>query len=110
MTAAAPSPTSSATPQAPNRLGDLLLWLLLTLLALSLPQKPLLELDSSWRQALAYFFQHGYPFGERNGVGQNERGVYLGVRVRPSRAWTINAYDPILQLWPGVTLGVRLTL
>lgn len=25
-------------------------------------------------------------------------------------AWTINAYDPILQLWPGVTLGARLTL
>lgn len=35
---------------------------------------------------------HGYPFGERNGVGQNETGMYAGVRVRPSRTWTINAY------------------
>lgn len=25
-------------------------------------------------------------------------------------AWTINAYDPILQLWPGLTLGARLKL
>ncbi|GAB5534562.1 MAG: helix-hairpin-helix domain-containing protein [Rubricoccaceae bacterium] len=35
---------------------------------------------------------HGYPFGERNGVGQNEAGLYAGVRVRPSRTWTVNAY------------------
>ncbi|MEO0557271.1 MAG: helix-hairpin-helix domain-containing protein [Bacteroidota bacterium] len=35
---------------------------------------------------------HGYPFGERNGVGQNETGLYAGVRVRPSRTWTVNAY------------------
>jgi len=35
---------------------------------------------------------HGYPFGERNGIGQNEAGLYAGVRVRPSRTWTVNAY------------------
>ncbi len=35
---------------------------------------------------------HGYAFGERNGVGRNERGVYVGARVKPSRAWTVNAY------------------
>ena len=35
---------------------------------------------------------HGYPFAERNGVGQNETGVYAGVRVKPSRTWTLNAY------------------
>ena len=35
---------------------------------------------------------HGYPFGERNGVGRNERGVYVGVRVAPSPSWTVNAY------------------
>ncbi|MEM6289465.1 MAG: helix-hairpin-helix domain-containing protein [Bacteroidota bacterium] len=35
---------------------------------------------------------HGYAFGERNGVGRNETGVYVGARVRPSRTWTINAY------------------
>ena len=35
---------------------------------------------------------HGYPFGERNGIGNNETGVYAGVRVRPSREWTLNAY------------------
>ena len=78
MTAAAPSPTSSATPQAPNRLGDLLLWLLLTLLALSLPQKPLLELDSSWRQALAYFFQQDYAFGEQVVFTYGPLGFLLG--------------------------------
>ena len=35
---------------------------------------------------------HGYPFGERNGAGRNETGVYVGARVRPSRTWTVNAY------------------
>lgn len=35
---------------------------------------------------------HGYPFGERNGIGQNETGLYAGARVRPSRTWTVNAY------------------
>ncbi|MGB3543778.1 ComEA family DNA-binding protein, partial [Rubrivirga sp.] len=35
---------------------------------------------------------HGYPFGERNGIGQNEDGIYAGVRIQPSRSWTINAY------------------
>ena len=39
-----------------------------------------------------YVSLHGYPFGERNGVGRNERGIYAGVRVKPSRAWTVNAY------------------
>ena len=48
MSAAAPSPSSSSvTPSAPSRLGEALLGVLLTLLAISLPQKPLLELDSS---------------------------------------------------------------
>lgn len=39
-----------------------------------------------------YVSLHGYPFGERNGVGRNERGIYAGVRLKPSRMWTINAY------------------
>ncbi|MEM0962078.1 MAG: helix-hairpin-helix domain-containing protein, partial [Bacteroidota bacterium] len=39
-----------------------------------------------------YTTLHGYPFGERNGVGRNEDGLYAGVRIRPSRTWTVNAY------------------
>ncbi len=35
---------------------------------------------------------HGYPFGERNGVGRNERGLYVGARVKPAAGWTVNAY------------------
>ncbi len=35
---------------------------------------------------------HGYPFGERNGIGQNETGLYTGVRLKPSRDWTLSAY------------------
>jgi hypothetical protein len=35
---------------------------------------------------------HGYPFGERNGVGQNETGFYTGFRLRPTRTLTVNAY------------------
>lgn len=35
---------------------------------------------------------HGYPFAERNGTGQGETGLYLGMRLRPSRTWTANVY------------------
>ena len=35
---------------------------------------------------------HGYPFGERNGAGQNETGLYAGLRLRPAPAWTVDAY------------------
>lgn len=44
-------------------LGEILLGLLIFVMAFSFPAKPLLELDSSWRQALAYFLHRGYPFG-----------------------------------------------
>ncbi|NNF58278.1 MAG: hypothetical protein HKN04_08545 [Rhodothermaceae bacterium] len=35
---------------------------------------------------------HGYPFGERNGIGQNETGIYGGLRLKPSRTLTVAAY------------------
>lgn len=56
------APASSPSPKI--RLSEWLLGLLLAALVFTLPQKPLLELDSSWRQALAYFLHQGYPFGE----------------------------------------------
>ena len=56
------APASSSSPKL--RLSEWLLGLLLAALVFTLPQKPLLELDSSWRQALAYFLHQGLPFGE----------------------------------------------
>lgn len=56
--------TATENPDRPLRLSDYLLWGFLAMLAFTLPQKPMLELDSSWRQALAYFLDRGYPFGE----------------------------------------------
>ncbi len=40
----------------------------------------------------AFTSLHGYAFGERNGAGTNETGLYTGVRVQPSRAWIVDAY------------------
>lgn len=34
----------------------------------------------------------GYPFGERNGAGDNETGLYVGLRLRPTRSWTLDGY------------------
>ena len=48
---------------------------------------------------------HGYPFGERNGVGQNETGLYTGLRVRPSRAWTVQTYFDQYR-FPWVRFGI----
>ncbi len=39
-----------------------------------------------------YVSLHGYAFGERNGATQNETGVYVGLRLRPSPSWLITAY------------------
>jgi hypothetical protein len=57
-------PERTEVSDRPLNLSDYLLWGLLFLLAFTLPSKPLLELDSSWRQALAYFLHRGYPFGD----------------------------------------------
>ncbi len=35
---------------------------------------------------------HGYAFGERNGVSQNETGLYLGLGLRPAKAWVVSGY------------------
>ena len=35
---------------------------------------------------------HGYAFGERNGVGQNETGLYLGLTLRPAKTWAVQGY------------------
>ena len=35
---------------------------------------------------------HGYAFGESNGATQNETGIYAGLRLRPSRTWTVAGY------------------
>ncbi len=79
--AATPSsstPIPGQTQPKPYLLGETLLWLLLTLLALSLPQKPLLELDSSWRQALAYFLHRDYQFGTEVVFTYGPLGFLLG--------------------------------
>ncbi len=48
---------------------------------------------------------HGYPFGERNGTGQNESGVYGGVRLRPGPALTVAAYVDAYR-FPWLRFGV----
>lgn len=35
---------------------------------------------------------HGYAFGERNGISQNESGLYLGLRLRPARGWIVSGF------------------
>ena len=35
---------------------------------------------------------HGYAFGERNGVTQNETGLYLGLGLRPAKRWRVSGY------------------
>ncbi|MCF3652105.1 hypothetical protein [Synoicihabitans lomoniglobus] len=79
MPNAAPSLSNSPEFFAPNnRLGDTLLWILIALLTINLPQPPLLELDSSWRRALGYFLHRGYPFGESVVFTYGPLGFLLG--------------------------------
>ena len=84
-------PKSSHPPA--NRLGELLLWLVLVLITFTLPQKPLLELDSSWRQALAYFFQQGLPFGEGVVFTYGPLGFLLGNTFTGLYFWAYIAYQ-----------------
>lgn len=40
---------------------------------------------------------HGYAFGEQNGKTQNEEGVYTGVKFKPRRGTTLQAYYDIFR-------------
>jgi competence ComEA-like helix-hairpin-helix protein len=48
---------------------------------------------------------HGYAFGDRNGATQNESGVYLGLRLRPSSRWAMSGYVDQYR-FPWVRFGV----
>ena len=87
----APSPTPPLT----NRMGEALLWLVLTLLAINLPEKPALELDSSWRQALAYFLHRGYPFGEGVVFTYGPLGFLMGNTFTGYYFWAYIVYQVI---------------
>ena len=60
VTSGAPA-APRAIPEGP--LGRPLLWLLLAMAIISLPRYPTLELDSSWRMALGWFFHQGLQIG-----------------------------------------------
>ncbi|HLP03537.1 MAG TPA: hypothetical protein VK163_16030 [Opitutaceae bacterium] len=55
--------TAPAPAEQPNRLGQLLLWLLLALSAFTVPRPPALELDASWRMTMGYAFARGLQWG-----------------------------------------------
>lgn len=77
----------------PSRVGELLLWGVIALLTFNLPEKPLLELDSSWRQALAYFFHRGYPFGEGVVFTYGPLGFLLGNTFTGLYLWAYIAFQ-----------------
>lgn len=100
-------PASTENSERPLTLSDYLIGGLLALLAFSLPQKPLLELDSSWRQALAYFLEQGFPFGESVVftygplgflMGNTYMGLYWGGYILWQAAFSIIAAGLILQV------------
>ncbi|MFN3595649.1 MAG: helix-hairpin-helix domain-containing protein [Rubricoccaceae bacterium] len=60
------------------------------LLARPAPQADVLVLARHYPPGFAPLL--GYPFGERNGAGDNEGGLYVGLRLRPTRTWTLDGY------------------
>ncbi len=54
---------NSVPPEPRNWLGDLLLWLLVSLAAFRFPRLPVLELDASWRMGLGYFLTKDLQWG-----------------------------------------------
>jgi len=71
----------------------MLLWIVIALHTFNLPEKPVLELDSSWRQALAYFFHRGYPFGEGVVFTYGPLGFLLGNTFTGLYLWAYIAFQ-----------------
>ncbi len=110
--AASPSKSSALPPSAPNRTGEVFLWIALALLTFNLPEKPALELDSSWRQALAYFFYRGYPFGESVVFTYGPLGFLLGNTFTGLYLWAYLAFQTVFSAIVAtmvVTVGRPLT-
>lgn len=55
--------------------------------------------------ARGFVSPHGYAFGERNGVTQNEAGWYAGLDLRPAPGWRLTAYFDLYR-FPGARFGV----
>ena len=93
MPKVAKSDSNSSASPTPNRVGEVLLWVVLALHIFNLPEKPVLELDSSWRQALAYFFHRGYPFGESVVFTYGPLGFLLGNTFTGLYLWAYIAFQ-----------------
>ena len=70
----------------------------MTLMAINLPEKPVLELDSSWRQALAYFFHRGYPFGESVVFTYGPLGFLMGNTFTGLYFWAYVVYQIVFSV------------
>jgi hypothetical protein len=76
-------------PDAPNRAGDFLLWLLLALAIFSFPNPPSVDLDASWRMALGSYFQHGLQFGRDAIFTYGPLGFLLGRTYSGLQFWSL---------------------
>jgi len=104
---ATPAGAVPAEPASSNRLGDILLWLLLVLLTFSLPKPPALELDASWRMGLTYFLEHGYAFGRDIVFTYGPLGFLLGRTYSGDLLWALVGWQ-LLQGAVAATLIMKL--
>lgn len=109
------SPGPERSPLAPDlesplsqRVGEVLLWLLLFLMTFSLPKTPLLELDSSWRMGLTYFLDHGYAFGRDVIFTYGPLGFLLGRTYTGDYLWALLGWQ-FVQAAVAATLLLRLS-
>ncbi|HVU16315.1 MAG TPA: hypothetical protein VHD32_05300 [Candidatus Didemnitutus sp.] len=70
------------------------LFLSLVMLAVGVPKAPSIDLDSSWRMALSYFFQHGLQFGRDVVFTYGPLGflmgrTYSGLQFNSLLAWQV---------------------
>lgn len=75
--------------QPENRLGGVLLWLLLAVAIMKFPHPPAVELDASWRMALGWFFDEGMQFGRDVVFTYGPLGFLMGRTYGGFNFWTL---------------------
>ncbi len=99
------SAQETPVPAAPrNRLGDLLLWLVISVAAFNFPRPPLLELDASWRMALGYFFTTDLQWGPDVIFTYGPFGFVMGNTYWGQLFWPMIAWQALQALGFGALL------
>ncbi len=106
------SPSLSDRPEHRTWYGRALLFALLVTVMFSFPYKPGIDLDASWRMALAQFFQQGLQFGTEVVFTYGPLGFQMGKTYAGIMWWELLVWQLVVSAgftWVVMSFGERLS-